>query len=369
VKIMVGKVFSLLIAGCCISSAVIAPVPADPLELVTGPVQVADSPAARDAALQLLARARNSFTLRSGGRADGQGFDLKVSFTVNSLGQTDYDGNWTMQDQFDPKLGFRWTAAAPGYSVTEVSSKGVVYREGTTNAIPLRLQEARSALFEPIPTAAYLNHEAIRTSTANFRGATLTCVLFSSASNAAAASTGRKWEETEECIDPQSGLLQVHSPVPGHYAQYDYSNAPQFGNRTLPRKVTVTEAGQIVSQISVDSLTGFSASELALFVPTANMKAKGQSIAITSAQKISRISGQGPLTPAMAIRPICVFGLVNSSGQLVEAHSLQPSDPNSQAAVDDARLINFSTPAGPGAKPQQHFVFVIEKFISLPSAQ
>jgi hypothetical protein len=366
---MVSKVLLCIVAGCCLSSAAVSPVPADPLELVTGPVQVADSPAARDAAIQLLGRARNSFTLRSGGRADGQGFDLKVSFAVNSLGQTDYDGDWTMEDRFDPKLGFRWTASATGYSVTEVSSNGSVYREATNNSIPLRLQEARSALFEPIPTAAYLSHEAIRTSTVNFGGAALTCVLFSDAANAATASAGRKWEETEECIDPQSGLLQVHSPVPGRYARYDYSSAPQFGGRVLPRRVTVTEAGQMVSQISVDSLTGFSTSESALFVPTANMKAKGPATAITSAQKISRISGQGPLTAEMSIRPICVFGLVNSSGQLVEAHSLQPSDPNSQAAVDDAKLINFPTPAGPGAKPQQHFVFVIEKFVSLPSTQ
>jgi hypothetical protein len=362
---MIARAFLLGIAGCCISVAEIAPVPADPLELVTGAVQAADSPASREAALTLLARARNSFTLRSGGRADGQGFDLKVSFTVNSLGQTDYDGDWTMEDQFDPKLGFRWTATAAGYTVTEVSSKGSVYREATIDTIPLRLQEARSALFEPLPSAAYMNHEAIRTATANLRGATLTCILFSSnRPSAATATAGRKWEETEECIDPQSGLLQVHSPVPGRYAVYDYSHAPQFGNRFLPGKVTVTEAGQVVSQISVDSLTGLSASESALFVPTANMKAKGPATAIASSQKIFRISGQGPLTPEMTIRPVCVFGVVNPSGQLVEAHSLQPSDANSQAALDDAKLINFSVPAARGARPQQHFVFVIEKFVS-----
>jgi hypothetical protein len=69
----------------------------------------------------------------------------------------------------------------------------------------------------------------------------------------------------------------------------------------------------------------------------------------------------------MTVRPVCVFGIVTPSGQLVEAHSLQPSDPNSQAAVDDAKLIDFSpsTAVGslPGAPPRQHFVFVIEKFI------
>jgi hypothetical protein len=366
---MVAKVVSWFIAGCGLASAAVSPVPADPLELVTGAVHAADSQASRDAAIQLLLRARNSFTLRSEGRAEGQGFDLKVSFTVNSLSQTDYDGDWTMEDQFDPKLGFRWTASTAGYSVSEVSSKGEVYRDATINTMPLRLLEARSALFEPIPTAAYLNHEAIRTASMNFNGATLTCILFSNAASASTASSGRKWEETEECIDPQSGLLQVHSPVPGRYIRYDYSNAPQLGSRTLPRQIAVTEAGRVVSQISVNGLSGFSASEPSRFLPTAKMRAQGRATAIASAQKISRISGQGPLTPEMRIQPVCIFGLVNPSGQLVEAHSLQPSDPNSQAALDDAKLIDFSTPATSGAKPQQHFVFVIEKFVSLPSTQ
>jgi hypothetical protein len=37
-----------------------APVPGDPLELVTGQVQVVNTPASREAILQLLARARDS---------------------------------------------------------------------------------------------------------------------------------------------------------------------------------------------------------------------------------------------------------------------------------------------------------------------
>jgi hypothetical protein len=54
---------------------------------------------------------------------------------------------------------------------------------------------------------------------------------------------------------------------------------------------------------------------------------------------------------------------VTPAGELVEAHSLQPADPISAAAVEDAKQINFaaSEPTGP---PHQHFVFVIEKFIS-----
>ena len=66
----------------------------------------------------------------------------------------------------------------------------------------------------------------------------------------------------------------------------------------------------------------------------------------------------------MTVRPVCVFGMVTATGQLVEAHSLQPTDPNSVAAVEDAQQINFSSSTPPGAPPRQHLVFVLEKFVS-----
>jgi len=62
------------------------------------------------------------------------------------------------------------------------------------------------------------------------------------------------------------------------------------------------------------------------------------------------------------VQPVCVFGLATASGQLVEAHSLQPADPNSAAALEDAKQINFSHSTAAGARPQQHFVFIVEKF-------
>ncbi len=127
----------------------IAPVPGDPLELVTGPVQVAATPASREAALELLARARKLYALRSA----GQGYDLKVTFTATSGGQTEYDGAWQMEDVSDPLQGLRWTAkAAAGFTTTQISSNDMFYREGTASDIPLRLQEARAALFDPMPS-------------------------------------------------------------------------------------------------------------------------------------------------------------------------------------------------------------------------
>jgi hypothetical protein len=340
-----------------------APIPSDPLEMVTGQTQAVDMPASRKAILELLGRARSNYTLRTA----GQGYDLQATFTVNSGGQTRYDGAWQMEDTFDPKQGLRWTAnAGRAYTITEIFYNGKSYSEGTPSYIPLRLQEARAALFGPIPSEEELERAAIRTSTANFQSAEVTCVLLSRSANAGTSSPGRRWDETEECIDPQSGLLMVHSQVPGRYYAYHYSNAPQFAGHTLPRKVTVTEAGKIVSEISIDSLKELPAGDPSLFVPTENMKAGGRAVAMAGAQKITRAVGIGSFPSEAATHSVCVFGLVTAAGQLVEAHSLQPSDPYSQAAIAATKQMTFSSPPVPGelgAPPQQHFVFVIEKFV------
>jgi hypothetical protein len=45
----------------------------------------------------------------------------------------------------------------------------------------------------------------------------------------------------------------------------------------------------------------------------------------------------------------------------MEAHSLQPSDPNSAGAVETAKQMSFAGLTPPGQPPQQFFVFVIAK--------
>jgi hypothetical protein len=292
------------------------------------------------------------------------GYDLKVTFTVNSGGQTEYDGAWEMEEVSDSQHGLRWTAkAAAGYTTARISSNQMFYEDGTASSVPLRLHEARATLFG-VPALANVERGLIRTSTASFNGRQVTCVLLSGLGNAATATPGRRWEETEECIDPQSGLLQTHSQVPGRYYAYDYTGAPQLGGHVLPRRVIVTEAGKVVSEVHVDSLTAFSATDPSVFVPTAAMKAREPAIAMADARKVIRMVGQGPFTADMTAHPVCVFGLVTASGELVEAHSLQPSDPNSQAAVEAVKRMNFSGPTPVGARPEQHFVFMIEKFVS-----
>ncbi len=342
------------LAASAQSAARIAPVPGDPLELVAGQIPVEATAGSRASFVKLLDRARNNYELRQAKR----GYDLKISFGVDSRGQTAYDGAWDLEDLFVPGQGLHWTAkTAAGFNITGIASSGKQYAESSAPTIPLRLEEARGILLHPLPSASYVNHESIRTAAASINGTPVTCILLST-SRAAIPPVGRAWEESEECIDPLTGLLQLHSEAPGRYVVYDYSDAPELAGHVLPRTVTVTEGGRVVSKINIDKLDGIPSADASLFTPTARMQTEGRATEMTSATKVSRSPRR--LAPGVTVRPVCVFGVVTSAGQLVEAHSLQPSDPNSQAAIDDAKQIDFSGSTQTG----QHFVFIIEKFAS-----
>ena len=331
-------------------------------DIVTGPLRAADTPVDRTAALQLFDRARTSYDLRTA----GHGYDLKVSFTVDSGGQTRYDGAWQMEQIYDPQQGLRWTASGPGsYSITRIDAHGMMYGEETDSYVPLRLHEVRAALFDPLPAGRQF-HGSIRTADMASNGRRLTCMLFSGGPAAGDAGPGRRWNEAEDCIDPESGSLQLHSQVPGRYYAYDYSHAVQLGDRLFPGKVTVYEAGRIVTAISVDSLTELTAADPALFVPDGEMQARGRPVKLGPSEKLFRVSAGGSAASGAQPGVVCVFGVVDGLGQLVEAHSLQPSDPNSQAALDAARKMSFSRPGLPGAIPKQFFVFVIRRFVPSP---
>jgi hypothetical protein len=339
----------------------LAPLPNDPLELATAGIE-AVTPPSRAEALGFLGRAQSHYRLQTAGQA----YDLKVTFTVNSGGKTKYDGTWQMEDIFDPQLGLRWTAQSAGsYEITRIASHGKLYGEETGSYVPLRLQEARAALFDPLPSARNAAL-AIRTANATFNGAPVTCILLSRSRHSPAAGR-RRWNETEECIDAQTGMLETHSQVPGRYYVYDYSNAPTLAGHIFPHKVTVSEGGHVVSEISVESLTPISSANPSWFEPTAEMAERGRATELAGAQETLGVSAPSSLAGAGTADAVCIFGVVTASGQLMEAHSLQPNDPNSAAAVAAANRLQFARPKLYGEPaPQQHFVFVIERFLTSP---
>ena len=190
-----------------------------------------------------------------------------------------------------------------------------------------------------------------------YKGKPITCVLITPAGSGRGTEAGRRWEESEDCIDGETGLLATHSQIPGRYYAYDYTGGAQLVGRLLPRTVTVTEAGRTVTTITVVSVEELGEADASLFTPTDEMRARGRPEGLGTAQKVARNLGSA----AGGASTVCVFGVMTPDGQLMEAHSLQPEDPNSAAAVEAARQIKPARPPA-GSPRQQHFLFVIVNF-------
>ena len=337
------------------------PIPENPYELAAGPIQVVDSPEERANLRKLFEHARHNYQLQTA----GVGYELKVSFVVDSEGQMQYDGMWNLEETFKPGLGRRWTAfTASGYSTTRIDVNGFHYEEGTANLIPLALHQAYGALLGPMGETETLDHQLIRTSTATLDGTPLTCILRSDLGRAPAEGEGRGWEETEECISSQSGLLYMRSLVPGRYEIYDYTGATEFHGHILPRKVTITEAGKPVIKLQVDSLKDVAAPDPALFAISETMKSSGPAAVLAGARRFSVFHDRP--RPGAVLQPVVVVGLLAPSGKILDAHSLQPSDPRSEEAAEAAAKLGFRDSTPPGGTPVQRQVAVIVEFASAP---
>jgi hypothetical protein len=166
-----ARLFSLLFAICgiastglCQTEGQLAPVPSDPLDAATGPVQVAETADQRASILALVERARQNNNLHAPGSAP---FDLKVSFS--SSGQSLYTGAGEMEEVWVAPGTWRWTARLGDYLQTRVFHNGLAYDANPHAYLPLRLHMVRGAVFWPV--AGNFAASLIRTASANWNGA------------------------------------------------------------------------------------------------------------------------------------------------------------------------------------------------------
>ncbi len=181
----------------------IAPVPRDPLELATGQIQVAAHPRVERRLFSFLPVRETVLLCEAPAKPTISRSVLR--WTRSARRTMTAPGKWKICSPRDKDSAGRLSRIRIHHN-RDLREPARSTREGTASAVPLRLQEARGVLFDPIQSPAYADRGSIRTSTATFHGATVTCVLLSRSRNAANPALGRDWEETEECIDPQSGL-------------------------------------------------------------------------------------------------------------------------------------------------------------------
>ena len=334
------------------------PVPGDPLELVTGPTEPVKTPEARARVLQLLARARYLSNVRSGA------YDLKTTFT--SVGEPASDGSWTLDDTSSGVGLYRWTARGPKYSVTNLYNNQLLYSDQPAGTAPLRLQQVRTAIFFAYLGPNFIQRTNIRTASSNLNGTTLTCALLSPNDRSPESDKpGRRWNESEYCFDEKLGLLITYSAAPGIYVLYDYSKPLHYNDRTVPGKITITEAGNTVIEAHLESLTDSEDANAEIFKPTSNMTQIGAGSLMTPPWHFVINPSSGPITASSSLQPVIVHGVLTPQGQIAEPEIIQTSNRALNAqALDAVKHWLWEENTAPGATPQQHEAFITVNFIA-----
>jgi hypothetical protein len=329
------------------------PVPADPLELITGDAQPVQDAEQRAAATHLLTRARALSNVRA------YPYDLKTTFVSSGVSE----GSWSLEDTSPAHEVYRWTAQGPSYSAINLHSNQMLYSNQPAGTMPLRLAQARTAIFFVYPAVGPFS---LRTAAGSLNGAAVSCVLVSTMARNKPAAGGRRWEESEYCIDPQSGLLMSYSPVPGMYVAYDYTNAFHFHDKIVPGKFTITQAGQIVVEARTESVTDPGKLDPALFEP-AGLEKMGAGALMSPPWRVRTRIGSGGGNSNGTLQVVVLDGMVTREGQLGEVQVLASSNAvlNQSAQAEVAAWKNWQSQddAQPGATPQSHEVFFTVEFV------
>jgi hypothetical protein len=303
------------------------PIPADPLEMVTGNAEAVQNTEQRAAATALVINAHALSNVRA------QPYHLKTSFV--SSGKLPSDGNWILEDISPSRTIYRWTAQGPNYAGVNLYTgvaPALLYTNQLGGVLPLRLAQVRAAIFFNVPVVG--PQLSMRTASGYLNGVKLDCVLTTFGFRTQALTGGRGWEESEYCVDPSTGLMTIYSLVPGLYVHYDYTNAIKFHNKIIPSSFTISEAGQVVIEAKTESLSDPPDPKGSLF-DSAGLSAAGVGSIMTSpARSRSFVPLGGPLRIASnptsaAIQVVVVHGAAaaeraSNRGGDPQQHGRQP---------------------------------------------
>ncbi|MGH9524096.1 MAG: hypothetical protein ACRD3E_16355 [Terriglobales bacterium] len=336
----------------------VAPVPSDPLELVTGTSKVVDDAQERATVFELLERARQNATFQAGG---APAYAMRVSFEAS--GNVSYTGSGSMLEVWQSPRNWRWTAQLGSYHQDRLLAFGRMHDKRTDSFVPMRLQMVRGALFWPM----WFNPRALtRVAPAKIGGTDVICGLLSAPINDPAvmqSEPGRRWVETEFCLDPKLAVLRSYSEAPGIYTVYDYSDALQFHGHLVARNITITEGGNTVLKIHVDSVSDPSADDLALLRPSADLLSSGSEPALEVAYRIPQYVNSQDVNPNSMVKPVIVHAIVGPDGRVLDAEALQNYDPQiAAAALDLVRRSTYAPQRGEFGNAQREY-FINVKFL------
>ncbi|HEY3739849.1 MAG TPA: energy transducer TonB [Bryobacteraceae bacterium] len=329
---------TLISAGLCFGADSL-PVPADPHELVTGPVQIASTPADRAAAFGLLERAKQNADMHMLGMSP---FNVKINFSAS--GSSTFNGPGTITELWFSGRQWRYDQSLAGYSEARVSTNGRMAAKGI-ESLPLRVAMLRSAMFWPV--GGNPSNFGLRTASSQWNAHPVTCLLLSGMQPAPTPT--RLWEETEYCVDNTSGLLQIFSRAPGTYVVYGYAGNLQFHGRQVPDQITMYVAGKSVLDGSV-SIADANPADATLVTPDSSMVSTQ-----TNGMNMRLSLPVGAPVAGATVKPVIVNVTIDRQGRVAEAEVSAASDPSlANSALDAVKKMNF----GPSESWRQAYINV-----------
>jgi hypothetical protein len=337
----------LLIAPIC-AAQISAPVPADPYELVTG--KTVAKPADRTQALVLLNKAKRPMRLLAPMTPP---YLLTVSFTAT--GDPANSGTGELTELWLGQQNWRWTSKLGDFSMRRIATRAGVFDEKPVAMVPMRVHMLRNSIFwagQGLTASSQFRSAAVE-----WKGRPTTCLLVSE--QAAAEQPGaRRWDESEYCIDDQTGLLQILSVAPGNYAVYSYAEGVTYHGQPLPERIKTYVAGALVidAGLRIEEPT-----EQSIPGPTAEMLAADKPVVMEEPMR-RRIDLQNPSVSGMAL-PVIVNAQVGPSGKVVVEELCAAADPTLGAkALDQVKTMDF------GRSEVQRQAYVEVRFVPAATA-
>lgn len=302
----------------------LAPVPLDIEEPVKGSIRALSSVTERAAGLSLLEHARQNSDMHLAGTPP---FRLDVNFLAS--GNVAYVGSGTLSETWLSGQRWTWNADFSGYSETRIGHGQQGFEEEPVPSVPMRVHMVREAVFWPV---RFGPGAKLRAATALRHGKTLTCLLLNG--QADPETPMRLWAEQEYCIDNASGLLDVFSPAPGTYFDYDYGRN-DFHGRMVPDRITASVGGFRVLDVQIVISDASPES-----VPAVATAAYRPGITLEAGRKFL-ISAPSNLATS-SIQTVIVHAALSPEGAVLEEEVSASEDPRlSQAALDVVKQHRF----------------------------
>jgi hypothetical protein len=316
------------------SDLAVALVPWDPNELASGNIVARTEPVDRVAALTLVRKAAaNGFTHNP----NMNPFDYKVTFTAT--GNLKYIGQGQITETWLSGQNWRVTESIGNYSLVRIGYANRIADQQSVSMIPMRAQMLRNEVMWAIGQINGRAPAGIRTATAQFNGQPVTCVLLSGVTGQMTQTQSRLWEETEYCVSNSTGLLLIHSVVPGTYTVFGYTKHLQFHGKAMPDHLTTYVAGARVIDADM-TVADPSISSDQLTLTRATIANDRPAMTLSEGIQVP-LELPGPAS-LRAIQIAMVHAEINAEGTVTDVELSAASDPDlALSALDAVKQMNF----------------------------